>query len=341
MRLHWPLIAAVLRLAVLVFASSAQAQGIPRTIGEEVPLGQSATGEACRLRLNFGQASGTTVQQYLIMCDGWERASADLRREPFLVRDLYDVASVSPWQRGLDRYLDCSKPDKTVFPGATRAVIRQCRMFAGGWQQVAIVAVIGSYTYFMSGVPTTIPLMRDAIALLEGDKPPSAAIGRDSIAAYNIRLIEQAVGGSMRLIGIQDMGAFGRLRDLGLFRNNMGDYAGAESAYRRALEIHERAFGAGAMGSGDTICNIALQVAKQRRMTEAEALYARAMKLVAANPVELARCLVYQSYAAADRKDYAAELALASRALEVRQAGFAARNGDAALQNFAVAGAAL
>ncbi|MBI3711144.1 MAG: CHAT domain-containing protein, partial [Proteobacteria bacterium] len=245
--------------------------------------------------------------------------SGYVRRIRANFRDLKRYATDSLWQRDVDRFLDCAAPDDTTMLSPNRAVLRQCRMHDGGWPQVAVAAAVGPLVYGMSGVPAVVPLLKDAVALLEGQKPPSAAAGREGFAAYNARLIEQVVGKSTKLVGIQQMGAFDKLMQLGLLRNQAADYAGAEAAYRRALDIQERTFGVDTMGSGNTLCQIALQLSGQRRHADAAALFARAETLVKAIPRDYGRCLTFRSYDASRLGKYPEELALAEQSLQIRR----------------------
>jgi CHAT domain-containing protein len=314
-----PILFAALALAAVASAAAAQAQTLPNAVGDEVALGTSATGEACRLRLTFIGEDEFQLRTYRILCEGWDQPSGNVRRIRFSVRDLKRYATDSQWQRDLDLFLVCEAPDDTQMLSPNRAVLRQCRMHDGAWPQVAVAAAVGPSIYGMSGVPAVVPLLKDAVALLEGQKPPSAAAGREGFAAYNARLIEQVVGKSTKLVGIQQMGAFGKLMHLGLLRNQAADYGGSEVAYRRALDIQERTFGVDTMGSGYTICQIALQLSGQRRHADAAAMFARAEKLVKPIPRDYGRCLAYRSYEEVRLGRYREALALAEQSLQIRR----------------------
>ena len=84
------------------------------------------------------------------------------------------------------------------------------------------------------------------------------------------------------------------------------DFAGAEIAYRGALEIETRSFGPDAPALGETLLDLALEVSNQSRFDESGALFRRAEPIIDAtsNSGLRARLALYRAMDAANQRDY-------------------------------------
>ncbi|MGQ0676130.1 MAG: CHAT domain-containing protein, partial [Rhodospirillales bacterium] len=150
--------------------------------------------------------------------------------------------------------------------------------------------------------------------------PQAQAEGGD--VRRRIAELEAAVGGSLATIGVADMDRFNKLRDLGNGYNSLRDYPRAEDAWRRALDIQERALGgAGAAALGDTLGHLALNVANQQRFAEAESLLGRAEPLTrrSSDPDHYPRLLVYRAFAEELQGRLARALELAAQSTALRR----------------------
>ncbi len=103
--------------------------------------------------------------------------------------------------------------------------------------------------------------------------------------------------------------------------NGADNYAGAEDAYRHALDLQTAKFGANAPAVGETLAELALQVSNQGRFDEAQALFRRAAPIIeGSGTVSVrARFASYQALDAANRRDYQNALKFARAATALRR----------------------
>src|SRR5262249_61264443 len=147
-----------------------------------------------------------------------------------------------------------------------------CRAGGGG-------AVVGRRGYARDASPPTRPAREAGVEVRGGGRAPADAGKPSGGLSGAIRRAETMVDSSGKLTAVGEVGAHALFYRLGTLRNYAGDYAGSEEAFRRALEIEEKA-ARDQPSSGRTMCWIALNVGYQQRFDEANALFARAEPLV-------------------------------------------------------------
>ena len=156
------------------------------------------------------------------------------------------------------------------------AALRRCTMVEGGWPAVALAARDGGRVVFGWGPADALPAIETAFALLLGRPAPASGRDPQSIADYNIKLIEATLGAGARVPGLDDVRSYRRLVDLSVTYNQARDYIGAENAARRALDVIDRAWGPGSPNAFRALGELGLNIGQQRRFAEADAVYARA-----------------------------------------------------------------
>ncbi len=354
-------------LALLMLAMPAAAQEAPK------PLGNNLAGEECELR-TIQTAAPVRLGVFCakVVAPAATIAVLDRRAEP---KELLADAAL---RRAIAPGLTCSNQPRNlnVAPGIT-AEVMACTAIDGGWPRFVLAARRDRGAYFASGHMATLDVARQAIAAHAGagtgaqapaartsptgrpvrpapqPQPQASAEGGD--VRRRIAELEAAVGGSLATIGVADADRFNKLRDLGNSYNSLRDYSRAEDAWRRALDIQERAGGKANAALGDTLAHLALNVANQRRFAEAEALFGRAEPLVrrSSDPDHYPRLLVYRAFSEElqDKLARALELVAQSTALRRRrpeardslghslyaEAGLAMRSGDLARAGVTIA----
>src|SRR5215470_6900594 len=174
----------------------------------------------------------------------------------------------------------CSNVEPTTLGVmAAPAGLRECRRQDGDFRAVVVGAIIGRRGYALEAFPTNLPVLEAGVEVLEGKRAPADAGKPSGGLSGAIRRAETMVDSSGKLTAVGEVGAHALFYRLGTLRNYAGDYAGSEEAFRRALEIEEKA-ARDQPSSGRTMCWIALNVGYQQRFDEAEALFARAEPLV-------------------------------------------------------------
>lgn len=252
------------------------------SVGDELAVGTNRTGEACRLKLT-GIRTDTGFRRFSLYCDGWTQPSGGVWT--FNVGKgfaLDKLLTDSVWERDFSQRLGgCGAVEATTLGSGTRAALRECRRQDGGWRALVVGAAIDRRGYGLETFPTNLPLLEAAVEVLEGKRPATEVAGAKGSLSAAIRRAEAMVDASGKLTGVGDVGARARFYRVGTLLNYAGDFVGSEAAFRRALEIEERAGGPDQPASGRTLAEIALQVGYQGgRFEEANQLYNRAEPLV-------------------------------------------------------------
>ena len=125
--------------------------------------------------------------------------------------------------------------------------------------------------------------------------------------------------------------------------SGIGNFAGAETAYRGALDVETRLFGPDSAAVGEALIELALQVSNQSRFDEAAALFRRAAPILeaATSAAGRTRLASYRALDAANQRDYANALKYARDATIARRAEVEAAKTVTADGSPAVAPAAL
>jgi CHAT domain-containing protein len=293
---RWVAAAALLAALALPGAGKALAADPFVSVGDELAVGKNRTGEACRLRL-VGIRTDTGFRRFGLFCEGWTQPSGEIWS--FNVAKGYTLDKLltdSNWERNFSQRLGgCGAVEATTLGSGAPAALRECRRKDGGWRALVVGAAIDRRGYGLETFPTNLPLLEAAVEVLEGRRPAAEVAGGKGSISAAIRRAEAMVDASGKLTGVGDVGARARFYRVGTLLNYAGDFVGSEAAFRRALEIEQRAGGPDQPASGLTLAWIALNVGYQSgRFEEASQLYNRA------------ESLVQKSYSRTDRPFYLA-----------------------------------
>lgn len=331
-------------LAILFAAAGCQ-QDLPRLLalvapGQDrnatatgaAPLGENLVGEPCRAVAQppvGGQSDQGRVWD--IYCGTWERPSGMLVGLPAspLPNDaaarqtaIDKAARESRAARDLALRAAC-QAGQWQAADARHYQLASCTLNAGNWPYLAIAAEGEGGIYYGHGIPAILPVLLTATQGIEAAAANAAKgqpSGEDRQAM--IRRLEQSLGGAGGLYGGDDIGAFQDLTELARLYNGFENYAGAEGAYRRALEIQKRLLGTNNPGIGDTLMRLALEVSNQGRTDEADILFREADPLVqrSVDPAQYARLLSTLALHSANQRQFARSLSQAREATQLRRA---------------------
>lgn len=286
--------------------------------GGRFEIGSNLVQEQCRAeaaqldeRLSI---AGLAARQFDVYCGQWERPSGRVLRVAGSAEPPDLLATQGSWAQALDELAACQPPSPTAILADTPATALDCRLRAGGWPYSALAAQVGGDVYLADGIPSALPALERAIAVLAGQ-----AEARSDQPSQEVQRVQQNFAG--RFFGTGDLDAFQDLMRAGSYYNSIRSFAEAESAYRQAIEIHERVLGKTDASYGDPLMHLALEVSNQERFSVADELFADAAPLVAASPEpgDQARLLSYLALHAANQRRYEEALDLARQATEMRR----------------------
>lgn len=269
-----------------------------------VPIGNNAVGEACTIQdAEAGSAD--------IYCGTWQQPSARVRAGAAdEAAALAGIAAASPWRAGIDQRFACEAPRATTILDNRPAELLSCTQRRGGWPHVALVALVDHRLWYADGVLPAATVMERAIGVRAGliradAAPPSSAA--DALLAE--RLAAQSVSSG-------DIGQFDRLMSAGTRANLADNPTAAETAFRAALALQQKALGRDNPNTASVVMTLALQLSNDGRLTEAASLFARAATLapLAADPIAPARLLHYRGLDAFNQRQNAQALDLLAAA---------------------------
>ncbi len=267
----------------------------------QTEIGENSAGEACTQA-----AIGGGVD---IFCGTWLQPSARLRTAP-AVPSLRQAAVSGAWRAAIDTRFSCGEPSESTILGNIPALAMSCARRLGGWPHVALVATVGTTTWFADGVLPAFPVMERAIAIGTGRAAPAPGSQRsDAMAMFAERL-------ALSSFGSGDIGQYDQLIEAGTRANLADDPGQAEVAFRAALALQERALGRDDPNIVTPLTYLALQLSNQGRDQEADQLFTRGAALVdrAADPLAVARLAHYRALHARNRNDPDEALRLLTRA---------------------------
>ncbi|MCA3262408.1 MAG: CHAT domain-containing protein [Telmatospirillum sp.] len=306
-------------LAVCALASAlAGCQSLRGGSSVEMPVGAALSGEACRAVPNRLQPDllevfcANSPRVY-----GSAQALSEFRNVPqepaarsaFLARGFETSAPI----RTLGLRAAC-KPPEWVGADAT-LMVAACSLKDGGWPLVAAAIVSGNRLAVAEGQPAALPALVEAMRLSLGAAAPAPL----DVAVLQSHL--QATFGAA-VVGSDSVGGYTDLVELARLYNSVGNNAGAEAAYRRALALQTAALGADHPGTGATMSSLALEVSAQGRFEEADALFQRAEALIlrSPDPGEYPRLQTYLALHAANQRQYERALASTRDTIQRRRA---------------------
>lgn len=302
-------------LCLLLAGCAARGSAVPDREAGPIAMGRNTIGEECRAL----PADSDDGQAFALYCGSWEQPSGAIA-----VTQLYDPlpegaeararqllveANRTAWAGSLAQKAIC-QPAQAI-PGG---LLSQCQLREGGWPYIGVTLVDGRRMVQADGIPALADLLLAAHALLNA----GPVTGKQDISS----LLRAALGDEALRFGRGDLNSFERLSEVGRLSNSVEDYAGAEAAYRKALDLQARALGPDSPGAGDTLMALALEVSNQGRGPEADALFRRADALLQKSFDKAARARLgsYMAFHAANSGDARRALSLGRDSSAIRRA---------------------
>jgi CHAT domain-containing protein len=273
------------------------------------PLGQSLTGESCRLDGSM-IVCGSEPAGSLRVAQLGAAVPADLA-----ARHAAIDAAVRGLPDGLatEQDIACDSGQWIGAPGSD-ITLHICSLRSSSWPRVILVGAKGSTLAAAEGLPSMLPVLEAALQNALGRTPPAGELDA-AVALVRAKYPASLASGS------GDFAAYKRLVESARLYAGTDNYAGAEDAYRKALEIETRAFGPTSQAVGETLAELALQVSNQGRFDEAATLFQRASPIIegSASAMLRARLTAYQALDAANQRNYPDALKLARAATALRR----------------------
>ncbi len=291
---------------------SAYVGGVAGSATEGVSLGANASGESCN------QLPGSAPDTVAIFCGTWQQPAANIRTDGGAgAATPMGIATSGTWRDTIDLRFACDAPVATSILGDAPTAVLQCRRRIGGWPQVALVAAVGGRLYEADGILPTLAVIERSIGVLAGRTtattvalPPSAA---DALLASQLVASAFSAG---------DVGEYQRLMALGARANLAENFATAETAYRAAYALQQKALGRNHPDTVTALMHLALQVSDQGRFAEADTVFKQAEALAprANDKAAVPRLRHYQALHALNQGRYDQALTLLGQA----ETGYAA-----------------
>ncbi len=293
--------------------------------GSDAALGQNLAGESCRTAPRAGAAALPGEPAPLdILCGAGKEPVGSLwtavlpassqtgdtdQRHASMAR----AAADTPGGRRAAERLSCD--GGTWTGGSVDIRISTCTLKAQGWPQILLLANVGGVLYQAEGLPSLLPVLTGAI----GQRSGQAITAADTAAVSKV--VEAHAKGGAEQMRSADLASLTELVRLGRFYNSTQNFAGAENAFRRALEIETRVLGRDAEGAGSVTIELALQVSNQGRFDEAAGLFRRADPIIQRSTSDTlhARYSSYLALDAANQRKYSEALAYAREATSIRR----------------------
>jgi CHAT domain-containing protein len=193
--------------------------------------------------------------------------------------------------------------------------VSTCTLKTQGWPQIVLLASVGGILYQAEGLPSLLPVLTTAIAQRSGTQITPADTGAAS------KIVEARLKGGSEQMRSADLAGFTELVRLGRFYNSTQNFAGAENAFRHALDIETRVLGSDAESTGAVMIELALQVSNEGRFDEAAGLFRRADPIIQRSTSDTlhARYSSYLALDAANQRKYSEALAYAREATAIRR----------------------
>ncbi len=230
----------------------------------QVAIGKNSVGEDCTQQAERGQSAD-------VFCGTWQQPSARVRSGGAgTAGELAQLATASPWRTGIDSRFRCEPPVATTILGGQPAELMQCTRLVGGWAHVAMVSLVNGTIWYADGVLPAAQVMERSIGVLSGVSRADAVAptsGADALLAS--RLAAKAFSSG-------DIGQFDGLMAAGT-RANLADNPGAaETAFRAALALQQKALGKDNPNTATALMSLALELSNEGRYAEADAMFADA-----------------------------------------------------------------
>ena len=275
-------------------------------------LGQTLSGENCRLDdtdIDCGDAEGSGSLRISQLAAAVPADSAG-RRAAILAG-----AKALPGGVSTAQDIVCD-PAQWIGAAGNEAALYLCSLRSSNWPRVIVVSGSGSTLVAAEGLPAMLPVLEAAIKSASGR---SASPGEVEAATA---AVTAKFGAAALRFGTSDFTDYKHAIESARLYGGGDNYAGAENAYRGALDIETRLFGADSLAVGETLAELALQVSNQSRFDEAAALFRRAQPIIegSASASARARLASYQALDAANQRNFADALTYAKAATAMRRA---------------------
>jgi len=276
-------------------------------------LGSSLSGERCSL-------SGGDI-----LCGDADAASGSLRVSQLSValpaesaaRRAAILAGAKALPGGLATVQDITcDPAQWIGAGGNEAALYLCTLRSNNWPRVILVSASGTTLVAAEGLPGMLPVLEAATQSAGG-----RAASPGEVDAATALVTAKYSAAALRL-GANDFSSYKHYVESARLYGGADNYAGAEDAYRHALDIETKLFGADSLAVGETLAELALQVSNQGRFDEAAALFLRASPIIegSASSSARARLASYQALNAANQRNFADALTFAKAATAMRRA---------------------
>ena len=300
----------------------------------QVSIGKNAVGEECTQAATGVSGGGRRAD---VFCGTWTQPSATVRSGD--LGDIAQLATNSPWRTGINDRFRCDAPAATTILGGQPAQLLQCTRLVGGWAHVAMVAQVAGKNWYADGVLPAAALMERSIGILAGVTRADAApvsSAADSLLAG--RLAAQSFGSG-------DVGRYDALMKAGTRATIANNLSSAETAFRAALVVQQKALGKDNANTVTPLMSLALVLSDEGRFAEADSVFAQAEKLVAGSlePTASARLAHYRGLHDLNQNKPREALALLQRAetgymVEIPPDALSAKAAPASANTFRQAG---
>jgi CHAT domain-containing protein len=231
-------------------------------------LGSDAAHEPCTLQRNGREAD--------IYCGSYLPPAGHVSVPP-QATDPEMAVTASLWRSTFDRRFRCGAPAATQVRGNPGATL-QCTHLQRGWQQVVLATRINGTLYIADAIKPAQSVLAQAIGVMAGQLPAVPAV-KDDVSGLTLqRQAEQAINSD----GVDAIARVDELMTRGAQENRRGNFAAAESAYRAAVTLQERALGHDNPALAVPLARQALQLSNQERYGDSAPVFARAERLAAA-----------------------------------------------------------
>ena len=276
-------------------------------------LGQTLSGESCRL-------DGGAID-----CGNVAEASGSLRISQLPAAVPSDSAghraAILAGARALPGGVSTAQditcdPAQWIGGAGNEAALYLCSLRSSNWPRVILVSASDTTLTAAEGLPAMLPVLEAAIRSASGRSPSPGEVDA-AVAAVTAKF-----GAAALRFGSSDFSNYRRAIESARLYGGGDNYAGAENAYRGALDIETRLFGADSLAAGEALAELALQVSNQGRFDEAAALFRRAQPIIegSASASARARLASYQALDAANQRNFADALTFAKAATAMRRA---------------------
>lgn len=281
----------LLALVVLVAAANPSAT---RAVSSSVSLGFDLHEKPCAARMPHDLSThAQEEQEFLLKCGGhqigvlWQLPARGTRPSdgPAIIEQALALTALQATRDALS----CA-PKQTLMEG--QVALAPCRLRSGGWPTIVAVGRTSQGLRFAYGPPIALP------ALMHWTSGQPARSTDPNIA---FTLLERLFNGRVALASAADRARLDDLARDARVANSEGRDADAEAMLRELLSQQRKLLSEFDTATAQTLLELALSVANQGRVLEAEALMRAAEPILerAPSPAERARLDLYRGLVAA------------------------------------------